>query len=81
MAPPRTVAAGAPVGVTMCIAIRTRTLGSGTQEYVIGDEAIISGSCHQDEPRSERSANHCTTNCTIGSAIGGSLKSLEKSSR
>jgi hypothetical protein len=35
----------------------------------------------QDGPRREGPANYCTTNCTIGSAIGGSLKSLGESSR
>jgi len=35
----------------------------------------------QDGPRSEGQANYCTTNCTIGSAIGGSLKSLVNSPR
>jgi hypothetical protein len=38
-------------------------------------------SCHQDESRSEGSANWCTTRCTIGLADDGSLKSLAFSTR
>lgn len=49
--------------------------------YAIVDEADYPRSRHQDGPRGEGSANYCTTNCTIGSAVGGSLKLLEKSSR
>jgi hypothetical protein len=70
---------GVPRSVAM--AMVGQKTGEVYRRYAIVDQAMIREAAIKDEPRSEGSANYCTTNCTIGSAIGGLLRSLGKSTR